>query len=142
MISIESLLKNLKWQVFKGLYPTKERFHRCIILNKVLENNEEILYFYMTSKIEKTEIIMKYDKKALVILEKEEWSIGINRKTAVQCDYAHLYKIPVNEFLNKLENKNIEIIGKLPDNIIKKIKKAIVCGKTFSPEERTLLTKD
>lgn len=142
MVNIDSLLQNPKWQVFKGPYPTEDKYHRCIILNTILENNIEVVYFYMTSKVEKISKIMKYDKKALVIIEPKDWAGKISVQTAIQCDKMHLFKIPLDELKNKMKSGKVKILGKLPSDIIRLIKTAIVRGKTFSPEERTFLTKE
>ena len=123
---------------FKAYLPNKsDKEHYCIIINQKVIKNKNIYYFYMTSQ-KNTLQIMKYDKKALISINKNDYS-PLTKQTYIQCDKSHLHTIEYKTFIAGFASGSFQKVDNVDKHIIEKILKAINDSKTYLYEEKTAL---
>lgn len=124
---------------FRGVYPPNnfDKEHICIILNKSIKNQEDVLYFYMTSSVDSAEKIYKKDQEALILLEEKYYSKYFYKPkpTCIQCGKRHLYSIKYIDFINGLKDNSIKLEEKIDSALIELIEFAILDSKSYDPDE-------
>ncbi|MDR0977588.1 MAG: hypothetical protein LBL71_00900 [Endomicrobium sp.] len=109
-----------------------QKLHTIII---VYNTGEKIEYFYITSQIEKARERCKYDEKALVFVNPSEWEI-LEKDSCIQCGRRYLKHISVSKFRELYEKNEVHFCSDVPEQLIKKIKKAVCYSKTYPPADK------
>lgn len=112
--------------------------HRIIIIYKT---DDVVKYFWITSKIDKAKMILRNDPNAYVEISQNEWNVLTKAKSCVQCDIMHLEEISVYELQKMYTENTITYLGKIPESIQDKIKKAINNSISYNFIEQEILSK-
>jgi len=133
-----NLLSIERWSAFKGKYPPgSDVDHRIIIVYKY---GGTIKYFYVTSKVEKARMRAKYDMGSFVDkISSCDWE-ALTEESCVQCDKSHMYETCEDDLRRAYESGNLEILGKVPQDIRKRIISAVCASKSFTDAEKSIYT--
>ena len=123
-----------KWSAYRG--DCFYGHHRIIV---IYEAGEELLYFIVTSKIEKAEKRSLYDIASLVKIDPSEWD-KLSCPSCVECSKRNLKQIS-KDWLKKLHDAwDAEYIGKVPETVRKRIIAAINASNTYNEHEKRKYT--
>jgi hypothetical protein len=135
-----------KWVAYKNApLPQAQDFPRSHTVVIVYRTPSKIKYFYVTSQVERAKMRYRYDKSALVEMQKSEWTEVLTKDVSyIQCGKKHLNCIDVLAFKKLYDETNGEMnfIGEIPENIKQKIKAAIKASVTYSTIEKSELIDD
>jgi len=132
------LLSIEKWKAFRGKYPPSSNIEHIIII--VYKQDDYLKYFYVTSKVDKARKIAKNDRGSLVDnIDGRDWDV-LDRESCIQCDWNHLYGTTENDLRKSYGKGEIDVLGKIPENIRISIVSAICSSKTFSDIEKKMYT--
>jgi len=133
----DNLFNVEKWKAFKGKYPPGSDIdHRIII---VFKHDDILKCFYVTSKVENARKMAKKDLKSLVCLNSEDWD-ELTKESCIQCGKGYLFELNETELRKDYSEGKVEVLGEIPEKVIKSIIFAICSSKTFDENEKAMYT--
>lgn len=122
-----------RWLAYKGDF---FGHHRIII---VYETTEYVLYFIVTSQIEKAEKRNLFDKASLVKIFPTDWD-QIKCPSCIECSKRNLKQISKSEMMKKHDSWACRNIGEIPDILKERILEAMRASVTYSEREKSIYT--
>jgi hypothetical protein len=133
----DNLFKVGKWKAFKGKYPPGSNIdHRIIIIHI---HNGILRCFYVTSQVQKARILARNDLKSLVCINGDDWN-ELTKESCIQCGKDNLFELSETEFRKDYAEGKVDVLGEIPEKIIKSIVFAICSSKTFTDKEKQMYT--
>jgi hypothetical protein len=126
-----------KWKAFKGKYPPgSDKSHRIII---VFKRGGVLRYLYITSKVDRSRKLARDDSQSLVCIDGNDWN-ELAKESCIQCNRDNLFELSETEFRKDYSEGKVEVLGKIPEKVIKSIVSAICSSKTFTDTEKKMYT--
>jgi hypothetical protein len=108
-----------RWCAYKAPLPEKSPKSHTIII--VYRTEIDIKYFYVTSQVDKAKIRYRYDKGALVGIERSEWAEVLKEENScIQCGKGHLNCIDIKNFEEFYKNDKYLMLAKFQKLLYKK----------------------